>query len=354
MVPVYRHTGTSGIIQEVFSMKCKGIVALSKGEVRMMDVDITDPKSDEVQVRMAATMISPGTERAHILALPNSNQEFPYVPGYCCAGIIEKTGSNVTGFSVGDRVACFAVDVGHREIGNVTASRVARIPDGVPFEYAAFSGLGQTSMQGVRKARIELGESVLVIGLGIVGQLALQFAKASGALPAIGVDRIEKRLDIAKACGADYAFNNSGTSLNGLLAPVLGSKGPDVVLESTGFPEVMSEACASAADYARVSIIGCPRGITDFNFYTHIQKKSITLIGAHAVFSVPEKQSYPHFWTYEDDTTCFLNLIKRGTVTVEPLITDMVPWTDAEKMYERLLSWDKDSLGIILRWPAYL
>ena len=62
-------------------MKCKGIVALSKGEVRMMDVDITDPKSDEVQVRMAATMISPGTERAHILALPNSNQDFPYVPG---------------------------------------------------------------------------------------------------------------------------------------------------------------------------------------------------------------------------------------------------------------------------------
>lgn len=335
-------------------MKCKGIIALSKGEVRMMDVDVTDPRQDEVQVRMAATMISPGTERAHILALPNSNQDFPYVPGYCCAGIVEKTGDHVTGYAAGDRVACFAVDVGHREIGNVHVSRVARIPDGVPFEYAAFSGLGQTSMQGVRKAQIELGESVLVIGLGIVGQLALQFARASGALPAIGVDRIGKRLEIAKACGADYALNNADTPLKELLNPILGAKGPNVVLESTGFPDVMSEACACAADYARVSIIGCPRGKTDFNFYTHIQKKSITLIGAHAVFSVPEKQSYPHFWTYEDDTACFLNLIKRGTVTAAPLITDMVPWTDAEKMYERLLNWDKDSLGIILRWPAYV
>lgn len=335
-------------------MKCKGIVAISKGEVQMTDVDVTDPKKNEIQVRMAATMISPGTERAHILALPNSNQNFPYVPGYCCAGIVEKLGSDVSSFSVGDRVACFAVDVGHREIGNVNASRAAKIPDGVPFEYAAFSGLGQTSMQGVRKAQIELGESALVIGLGIVGLLALQFAKASGALPVIGVDRIKRRLEIAKDCGADYAFDNTNTPLKELLEPVLGIHGPNVVLESTGFPDVMSEACASASDYARISIIGCPRGITDFNFYTHIQKKSITLIGAHAVFSVPEKQSYPHFWTYEDDTTCFLNLIKRGTVSISPLITDMVPWTDAERMYKRLLSWDKDSLGIILRWPTYL
>lgn len=333
-------------------MKCKGIIAVSKGCVQMMDVEVTPPEPGYVQVRMAATMISPGTERAHILALPNSNQDFPYVPGYCCAGVVEQVGEGVTKFAPGDRVACFAVDVGHREIGNVVEDRVAKIPDGVPFEYAAFSGLGQTSMQGVRKAQIELGESVVVMGLGIVGQLALQFAKASGALPVIGVDRIEKRLEIAKECGADYAVNNGGGELSELLQPILGG-GPNVVLESTGFPDVMSQACAAAANYARVSIIGCPRGVTEFNFYTHIQKKSITLIGAHAVFSVPERQSYPHFWTYEDDTTCFLNLIKRGTVTVKPLITDMVPWSDAEKMYDRLLSWDKDALGIILRWPIY-
>ncbi len=334
-------------------MNCKGIIAVEKGKVEMLDVPVIDPAENEVQIRMAATMISPGTERAHILALPNSNQDFPYVPGYCCAGYVEKIGSGVTRFQPGDRVAAFAVDVGHREIGNVVQERVAKIPDGVPFEDAAFSGLGQTSMQGVRKARIELGESSLVIGLGIVGQLALQFAKASGALPAIGVDRLEKRLEIAKACGADIVLNNEEKSIKELLSPVLGEKGPATVFESTGFPDVMTQACEAAANYARVSIVGCPRGITDFNFYTNIQKKSITLIGAHAVFSVPDHQSYPHFWTYNDDVTCFLNLIKAGRVTVKPMITDMISWKDAVPMYERLLSWDKESLGIILQWPAY-
>jgi NADPH:quinone reductase-like Zn-dependent oxidoreductase len=133
------------------------------------------------------SVISPGTERAFILNLDNANTVYPYQLGYSAAGIVEKAGKNVSRFKVGDRVASYGLK--HRTVGNIIQDRVTHIPDGVSFEDAAFIALGVISLQGIRKARIELGESVMVLGLGPIGQLALQYASISGALPAIGVDR---------------------------------------------------------------------------------------------------------------------------------------------------------------------
>ncbi len=332
-------------------MNCKGIIATEKGKVCMTDVPVINPGEYEVQVKMASTMISPGTERAHILALPNSNQVFPYVPGYCCAGYVEKTGSGVRGFKRGDRVCCFAEGVGHRQIGNVKASRVAHIPDEMPFDYAAFNGLAQTSMQGVRKCAIELGEDALVYGLGIVGQLALQFAKAAGACPAIGVARDPEKIRIARECGADLVLDCSDSDLKELVSPYTkGAKGPSVVLDCTGSASAFSDACNAAANYARVCIVGCPRGVEPFNFYRMVQLKSLNVIGAHAVFSVPDDRSQPHLWTYADDIECFNKLIMRGSVTVEPLITSRIDWTEATEAYKDLLSWNKGALAVIIHW----
>ena len=331
-------------------MKCKGIIAPERGRIIMTDVDVPEPLPNQVQVRMTRTMISPGTERAHILALPNANQVFPHITGYCCAGYVEKVGSDVQDFTPGDRVACFAVDVGHRQIGNVIASRVAHIPDSMPFEYAAFNVLAHTAMQGVRKCGIELGESVVVLGLGIVGQLCLQFARANGAIPAIGIDPMEQRRSIATACGADYVFDNKETPAKELIADATHGKGAQVVLDSTGFPAVLSEACGCAANYGRVCIVGCPRGLTEFNFYTLVQLKSLQIIGAHAVHSVPSDRSQPRLWTYQDDMACFNALVEKGVVQVEPLISDRIHWTEAVKAFEYLLSWGKDSLGVIINW----
>ena len=332
-------------------MNCKGIVAPEKGKVCMVDVPVFDPGENEVQVKMASTMISPGTERAHILALPNSNQNFPYVPGYCCAGYVEKVGSAVKHFKHGDRVCCFAEGVGHRQIGNVKVSRVAHIPDEMPFDYAAFNGLAQTSMQGVRKCAIELGEAVLVYGLGIVGQLALQFAKAAGACPAIGAARDPEKIRIAQKCGADLVLNCADSDLKELVAPYTkDEKGPSVVLDCTGSASAFTDACNAAANYARVCIVGCPRGIEPFNFYRMVQLKSLNVIGAHAVFSVPDDRSQPHLWTYADDIECFNKLIMRGSVTVEPLITSRIDWTEATEAYKDLLSWNKGALAVIIHW----
>ncbi|WP_343247309.1 zinc-binding alcohol dehydrogenase [Diplocloster hominis] len=331
-------------------MKCKGIVALSKGDPQWCDVPVTPPGPGEIQVRMAATLVSTGTERAWVNGLPNAIPEYPYIPGYCCAGWVEKTGIRTTGFQEGDRVACYAVGVGHREIGNVPDYRVVKIPDGVSFSEAAFTSLGQTSLQGVRKCGIELGETVVSLGLGIVGILALALARLNGAVSAVGIDRQESRLFTALQCGADEVLWNEGKDWEEHYWSLTDGRGAEVVIENTGVPAVMAQACRIAADYGRVCILGCPRGSTSFDFYQLVQKKSITVLGAHAVDSIPTVQSYPRHWTFSDDAACFLKFLKKGALTVGPLIGEEVSKENAISAYKGLMNQEREVLGMIIHW----
>jgi 2-desacetyl-2-hydroxyethyl bacteriochlorophyllide A dehydrogenase len=326
-------------------MKCKGIVATGPGVVELIDVEVFDPKPDEVQVRMASTLVSAGTERAWILGLENSRPSYPYIPGYCSAGWVEKIGSEVKNLAVGDRVACYAVDVGHRQIGNVPAYRVVPIPQEVSFNHAAFTSLGQTSLQGVRKCKIELGESSASIGLGIVGLLALQLAKLNGSDPVIGIDLIESRLEIALACGATQVLHSKDAE-----SALTKDRRPVVVFENTGVPAVMNQACALSKEYGRICILGCPRGTVDFNFYTLVQKKTLSIIGAHAVDSIPRHYSYPNYWTFADDAQCFLRFLEQGRIILDPMISDIVGWEDAISVYRSSLKGDFSSLGIVIEW----
>ena len=331
-------------------MKCKGIVAVGKNDPRLIDVEVPQPGPHEIQVRFRSTLVSVGTERARVLGLPNAETPFPFAPGYCDAGVVECVGSEVTRFRPGDRVAAYAIDMGHREIGNVWEQRAVHIPEGVSFDQAAFTSLGQTAMQGVRKCRIEMGESVVSLGLGIVGLLALELARVCGAIPVIGVNRSEARLEIARACGADAVISNAREGWQEELRDLTGGKGPNVVIDSTGVPAAMETACQMAADYARVCILGCPRGTVDFNFYRDIQKKSITVISAHAVDSVPLEHSYPNYWTYIDDADCFLKYVKRGDVRLEAMIDRIVEKDEAETSYRDLILGRSNTLSMILHW----
>lgn len=326
-------------------MKCKGIVAVSQGIVELIDVDVMDPKPDEVQVRMAATLVSAGTERAWTLGLENSRPTYPYIPGYCVAGWVEKVGSEVKDFKIGDRVACYAVDVGHRQVGNIPAYRVVPIPPDVSFKHAAFTSLGQTSLQGVRKCKIELGESSASIGLGIVGLLALQLAKLNGSDPVIGIDLLESRLEAALACGATHVYHSDDAE-----QAISKDDRPVIIFENTGVPSVMTQACTLSKEYGRVCILGCPRGTVNFNFYTLVQKKTLSIIGAHAVDSIPRHYSYPNNWTFADDARCFLRFVEQDRIILDPMISDVVSWKDAIPIYRASLNGDFSSLGIVIEW----
>lgn len=324
-------------------MKNYAIVSDEKGHAEVQEITVGDPGPQEVQVRIHVSLISPGTERAWILGLPNTPGRYPHRSGYCTSGVVEKVGSEVKNFSVGDRVGCHMLS--HCSLGNVEAKYVVKLPEGVPFEKGVFVTLGQIALQGVRKARIELGEKVMVIGQGVIGQLALQLARLNGAMPAIGVDRHENRLKTSLACGADMAFDTNDEKW----LEAVGEK-PQVVLDATGYPEAVQLSFDAIRTFGRVVLLASTRGLSTVNYYADIHAKGVTVLGAHAG-RVPEIEERPGFWTWQQDAKCFLDLVAAGKLNLDPLITNRITWKEADAVYnERLLKWDMDMIGTVISW----
>jgi L-iditol 2-dehydrogenase len=328
-------------------VKAKALIAIEKGKVALQEVELGEPGPTEVQIRVQTTIVSPGTERAIILSLENTQQSFPQDLGYSVAGFVEKTGAAVTRFKAGQRAACFTLH--HCNIGNVSQDYCMPLDENVSFERAAFLSLGVISMQGVRKTRIELGESAMVLGLGPVGQLALQLCRLNGALPTIGVDKAASRLELAKELGADLVLNSSEAGWEKKARELSGGEGPHVVVESTGFPDPIATALDMTRKFGRISLLGSTRGQSLVNFYSTVHRKALTVVGAH-IMGNPVQESRPGYWTWKDDAASFLQLLGRGRISVDPLITDRSPWQKYAEVYERLMSWDTGRMISVIDW----
>ena len=164
-----------------------------------MDGSAGAASKGQVLLRALNTLISPGTERAFFLKLSNTNPDFPFSPGYSFVGEVIAAGDEVASLQAGDRVVCRAA---HQSHALVAAVDCLRVPAQVADEEAAFFALLAIAMQGVRKARIELGESVAVLGAGIVGILAMRLAQLSGAAcRSSALTWTSGGLDLSKATG---------------------------------------------------------------------------------------------------------------------------------------------------------
>jgi threonine dehydrogenase-like Zn-dependent dehydrogenase len=234
---------------------------------------------------------------------------------------------------------------------NVGEERALKLPDGLKPELAVFFQMGSIALQGVRKARIELGEGVAVLGQGLVGQLALQFARLDGGFPAIGVDLSEGRRAISLRCGADAALDPRAADFRDRLAEATGG-GPAAVIEATGSPEPVKQALEIAGNGGRIILLGSTRGTSDdVNWYQDIHRRGLQIIGAHASVR-PRHDRRPGYWTWRQDSETILRLMAAGRLAIEPLISDRVPWHRAPQIYERLAAWDEGLLGVVLDWTT--
>ena len=324
----------------------KRVIFRRKGEVGIENFEPRQPEDREVLIRTASSLISPGTETAFLMALPNTPGEFPQYPGYSNAGVIIASGSKVSKFKKGDRVVSRKDHASH-----VIASEdeLMMIPDGLSFDEATFFALGSIALQGIRKAYIELGESVVVLGQGLVGQLSLQMAKLSGGMPVVGVDLYDYRLNLSSKNGADHVLNPLEVDLVEEIEKLTEGKGADVVIEATGNADLINEAFKLVGEYGRLIILGSPRGTSEVNFYPEIHKKGIRIIGAHNR-TRPKHESYHGWWTQRDDSSLVLMLVSSGRLNVRDLITVKMGFREAPEAYARLIN-EKDSvLGIVLDW----
>src|SRR5262249_28002878 len=231
----------------------------------------------EVLVETEISLISPGTERAFLLGLPNAQARFPYYPGYSSVGRIAATSPGVEQLTPGDRVAS---GYSHASHAVVRAARCWRVPDGLAPEEAVYFSLGAIALQGVRRARVELGEPVGVLGLGLVGNLALQLARLDGAMPALGLEPDAGRCALALECGADACLDPASPEAASSIQAATHERGLAVVIEATGIPEAVNQALDLTATHGRVVLLASTRGTTETNFYRDVHRKGLTLYGA--------------------------------------------------------------------------
>ncbi len=322
------------------------LTSMEDGVVFLMEELLEEPAPNQVQVELKASIVSPGTERAFIKTLENTDHNYPRVLGYSAAGVVTKVGSAVTKFRPGDRVAGI---MPHTTVHNVESEKLVHVPDHVTFEQAAFVRIGVISMQGVRKARLELGEGTLILGLGLIGQVAMQIAKVNGASPVIGLDIIESKRKIAEKMGCTYVFDSKEEHLVESLRAINFGKLPQVVVESTGFPKPIEQAIQLTEKYGRIIILGSTRGSTEINFYRDVHKKGVNIIGAH-ISCNPADVSYPGYWTFRDNANCFLRLISEGRIKVDKLVSQYDSFHNFENIYKNLLESQEDYITSIIQW----
>ena len=327
---------------------------VKKAEWETVSLD-EEPKPNQLLIKTARTLVSAGTEIAiysgsHIgYSTPGSRYpRLPFYPGYAYAGTVEKAGAEVTAFKPGDRVLG---SMGHTDwtLVEADADRLDLIPDGVGFEQACLARLSAISLQGVRLARISMGERVAVFGQGLIGQLARQWASLDGAVSVTAVDLIEPRLEVARRHGATHTVNPSEDDVAATLNAISDGQGFDVCIEATGNPAVIQDALTHAARMGRVILLGSPRGRIEIDPYRDLHSKGVSLIGAHANTTAAVPNAY-YPWTVAQHRRFGLEMMRQQRLHTDGLISHTVPASDALPVWDALMTHQADYMGVIIDW----
>jgi 2-desacetyl-2-hydroxyethyl bacteriochlorophyllide A dehydrogenase len=311
-----------------------------------------DP-SGETLIKNEASVVSPGTELA-ILSGGESWAPLPYVPGYGSVGRVLRAGGDCArrGIKEGDRVFTYGK---HAELVEPECVCVP-VPDGLAPERAAFARMAAVSITAIRCSEIELGDSVLVFGAGLVGIFAAQLARMSGASVAI-VDPEPRRLQAAEACGV----RKTARPHAGLYEELRSSTGGSLfstVIEATGSPAVAEEAIRFVGRRGEMILLGSPRGeretdITPFLNRVHLCPDVVTLKGAHE-WRYPTRRDPEGFSKHsiEGNVEMLLEALRSGELLVEPLLTRVARPSSCQEVYSGLRTDRNTNLGIAFDWTA--
>ena len=334
----------------------KSILFTEKNKAELVEEAKPEPKAGEVVVRLVRSCISSGTERANLTGVPDGatgifgdendmRVTWPRRGGYSSSGVVESTGEGVTSVKPGDRVAMSWS--WHKQYMSLPENQVYRIPGNVSFQDAAFAHISTFPSAAIRKCRLEFGESAIVMGLGVLGQLAVKLLRAAGAAPVIAADPVMGKREEALALGADFAFYPLAPDFAAQVKAVtesdrrthMGRKpdvGAKVAIEVTGNGAALNSVLDAVAPFARVALLGCTRDSNfTINYYRKVHAQGVSLIGAHTM-ARPDAESSNGWWTTRDDAQSFLKLLSLGRVSLDGFVAEVHSPEECGEVYARL------------------
>jgi 2-desacetyl-2-hydroxyethyl bacteriochlorophyllide A dehydrogenase len=335
-------------------MKTSAVVFTRPGQVELAAQEVGSPGAHQLLIRTEKSLISSGTE---LTALggdfrPGSAWAkyvtYPHLPGYSNIGRVKKVGAGVKRFKTGDLVAAWAP---HAGVVLTDESRVEPVPAGVKPEQAAFFAVAQIVLNGIRLAGVEVGEAAVVLGAGLLGQMAVQLLSLAGAFPIICIDLLDGRLATARFLGAGHTVNPSSEDPEQRVTEMTRGRKADVLFEITGSPEAIPLGCRLVRRLGKVVLLGSTRGSVEIDFHDQVHWYGLKIIGAH-VTNHPELATSHSPWTRSRNAELYFDLLQHHMLDVIPLLSGVIPWQEAPQAYARLKNEKESALSLLLDWSA--
>lgn len=362
------------------------------GELTLEEVPVPSSQPGNVLVRTRSSLISSGTERGILelarksllgksLARPDlfqqaldkarregfwktfreltARMDTPTPLGYSCSGTVIEVGRGAEEFKVGDRVACMGAGyASHAEVVRVPRNLCALIPQEVNFDEAAFGMLGSIAMHGVRSAECGLGDSVAVIGLGLLGLLALQILKAAGC-HVCGTDIDAGKVELARKLDPEGVYSTGDSWLDSLQGSA-NRLGADAVIVTAASQEAQPLEVALGAVRFRGTIVLVGTGKITLSRQRMWEKEARFLVSrasgpgtfdpVYELAGIDYPAGYVR-WTERRNLEEFLSLVGRRRIQLQPLISRRFPISRALEAYELVTGGVRDTVGILLGYP---
>ncbi|MGA9363866.1 MAG: bi-domain-containing oxidoreductase [Bacteroidota bacterium] len=368
---------------------------LKTGTVRVVEAPVPRCGANDLLVRTVASLISPGTEKLMIemgkkslvgkalarrdllsLAWQKAKREGffsvlreslhrldePLPLGYSSAGVVIEVGSEVKGFTVGDPVACVGSGfASHAEVVKVPQdlcvrlSKAGRGKRAISYEEAAFVMLGGIAMHGLRSSRVTFGDCVVVVGLGLIGLITIQIAKAYGCR-VIGVDIDSQKIKLARKLGCEAALLVGKDDVESGVLNATGGAGADAVILTAATKDNSPILLAERIARRQATIVLV--GVSDLSLTRKMfwEKELVFTVSRAAGPDAQRRnvESLPHDlgrWTESSNIQEFIRLLATGAVNVSELVTHRYEIHEATAAYKMILDGRQPYVGILITYP---
>ena len=335
-------------------MKTRELIVVEPGRIELQEADLDEELAPhEALVETEHSIVSAGTEGAGFTGLVRQMPfgdagRYPRGTGYGNLGRVVATGSPDLRCAPGDRVLTFARHASHAK---ADAGRFALpVPSGPPGEHLVFARMAGVSISALRSSSVQPGDTVLVIGMGLVGNLAAQLFRLAGADVAVA-DLSGLRLQRARQCGIERVIHPPGEDLREAVMEWTGGQGARITVEAIGVSEVVAQAVDCTARHGEVILLGSPRAPASFDatpMLLRIHLEAIRMIGAlewrwpqHATERTRDLDA-----NYRQ----LADWIAGGRLQVEPLLTHLVSPAECQRMYDGLAHRREEYLGVVFDW----
>jgi 2-desacetyl-2-hydroxyethyl bacteriochlorophyllide A dehydrogenase len=334
-------------------MKAPAVVFVEPKRMEIREMELPEPGPDQIGIRTVYSGVSQGTERWALTGRYNHFDEhvsanYPCSPGYQAAGVVDAIGSAVTDPAVGDHVFTMGThftapdhkypgpcQASHSAYLVVDAKEATKLAPEVDLAAASMYHMASVARSGVRITKVQPGDLVALIGLGIIGQMIAQAARRAGAR-VIATDLIPERREAAAEHSADRVVDGTTETLEDAVrseAP----DGADVVIDTTGIASMFDRCRGLMRNEGKISMQGYYPDLIEIDFHpTHVTRATVT---------------FPCGWDDQFNDELAADMATGG-ITIEPLITHRIGFRDARDAYDLVLDHPEASLGMVLDWAG--